>query len=200
MNTEQRQNAVFGAYDGVVSIVGFIFGLLIHHSPQSAIAIGGFGGAVSATVSMSTGVFEATDGPTLTRLNDAAIMALATVIGSSIPIWGFFVFDRTNALIAGGIGCGLAATWIGFEAQRRSWLHHGLQHSLGCHRSHPAHRQPHPCQRLGAPMSIFAILVFFAAFIVALVQTAKPWWLVPVLIAGGVALALLVTGSQVHVH
>jgi hypothetical protein len=48
MNNDQRQEAIFGAWDGVVSIVGFIFALLANHSPESAIAIGGFGGAIAA--------------------------------------------------------------------------------------------------------------------------------------------------------
>jgi len=55
MNKEQRQEAIFGAFDGVVSVIGFIFGLLIHKSPESAIAIGGLGGSIAAGISMGTG-------------------------------------------------------------------------------------------------------------------------------------------------
>lgn len=105
-------------YDGVVSIVGFIFGLLLHHSPQSAIAIGGFGGAISATVSMSSGIFECTEGSVRERLGEALIMAGATLTGSLVPVWGFFVFGKTASLIAGAIGCLVVASWIGFEKSK----------------------------------------------------------------------------------
>jgi hypothetical protein len=42
-------------------------------------------------------------------------MGLATLIGSAIPVWPFFVFGRVGALLAGGIGCLLVATWIGYQ-------------------------------------------------------------------------------------
>jgi VIT1/CCC1 family predicted Fe2+/Mn2+ transporter len=120
MNSEQRSTAVFGAFDGVVSIVGFVFGLLLHHSPMAAIAIGGLGGAISATVSMSVGTFESEDGAWHRRLINALFMAAATLLGSAVPIWPFFVFGRVNALIAGAIGSLLVASWIGFE-KRSGW-------------------------------------------------------------------------------
>ena len=115
MNQEERSQAIFGAFDGVVSIAGFIFGLLIHGSALGAIAIGGLGGAVSATISMSTGSFESAVGTLRHRLRDAVSMGVATLVGSMVPIWPFFAFQRTNALIAAGIGCLFVATWIGKE-------------------------------------------------------------------------------------
>lgn len=118
MNSEERAAAVFGAYDGVVSIIGFVFGLLLHRSPQSAIAIGALGGAVSATISMSSGTFESAEGTLRSRIGRAVAMGLATLIGSAVPVWPFFVFGRTGAVVAGAIGCLVVAGWIGYEKRR----------------------------------------------------------------------------------
>jgi len=119
MNPEQRSTAVFGAFDGVCSVIGFVFGLLLHHSPTAAIAIGGLGGAISATVSMSVGTFESEDGAWHRRLINALFMAAATLIGSAVPIWPYFLWSKTPALIAGAIGSLLVASWIGYEKHAR---------------------------------------------------------------------------------
>lgn len=113
MNSEQRQEKLFGIWDGTVSITGLIFGLLIHKSPESAIAVGGLGASISACVSMATGEFEKGDGPWHERLKVAMTMLIATLIGSLIPIWPFFVFSKPVALMAGGLGCASVAGWIG---------------------------------------------------------------------------------------
>jgi VIT1/CCC1 family predicted Fe2+/Mn2+ transporter len=115
MDDEQRTQAVFGMFDGVVSVVGFVFGLLIHHSPTAAVAVGGLGGAISATISMGTGTFEATEGTTRRKLRDAVAMGVATIIGSLVPVWPFWIFDRNTALGVGSAGCLLVAGWIGHE-------------------------------------------------------------------------------------
>ena len=61
MNKEQRQEAIFGAFDGVVSILGFVFGMAVHKSPEAAMAIGGLGGSISAGISMGVGEIEKGD-------------------------------------------------------------------------------------------------------------------------------------------
>jgi hypothetical protein len=49
-------------------------------------------------------------------------------------------------------------------------------------------------------MSIFALLLFIAAAVLAIVESRRAWW-VPVLIIAGIAIALIVTtGTQVTVH
>lgn len=118
MNAEQRQEAIFGAWDGVVSIAGFIFALLAHHSPQSAIAIGGFGGAIAAGVSMASGEFTKGSGPRGPRARTAGVMLLASLLGSLIPTWPFFLFDARVALLLAALGCVAVATWIGFEKRQ----------------------------------------------------------------------------------
>lgn len=118
MNATEREEAIFGAWDGTVSIVGFVFGLLVHHSPESAIAVGGLGGTVSACVSMATGEWEKGDGRYRRRFAVAATMFLATLCGSLIAVWPFFVFNESVALFVAGVGCVGVATWIGSMKRR----------------------------------------------------------------------------------
>jgi VIT1/CCC1 family predicted Fe2+/Mn2+ transporter len=118
MNNDQRQEAIFGAWDGVVSIVGFIFALLANHSPESAIAIGGFGGAIAAGVSMASGEFAKSSGPRAARARVALAMLLSTLVGSLVPIWPFFLFGPRVALFIAALGCVGVATWIGFEKRQ----------------------------------------------------------------------------------
>lgn len=115
MNKEQRQEAIFGAFDGVVSVIGFIFGLLLHHSTMASIAIGGLGGAIASGVSMGAGEFEKADTPLKRRLPLSAVMLVSTLIGSLVPVWPFFIFGRSVAMMYSAIGCLVVATWIGYE-------------------------------------------------------------------------------------
>ena len=115
MNPEERSEATFGLWDGTVSIVGFVFALLIHHSPTSSITIGGLGVAIGATVSMGTGAYESAIGPKPARIRNAATMGLATLIGTAIPVAPFFFLGRTPALLLGSAGCIAAAAWISWE-------------------------------------------------------------------------------------
>lgn len=115
MNKEQRQEAIFGSFDGVVSVTGFIFALLIHGSSESAIAIGGLGGAIAAAISMGTGEVEKGDEPWRARMPIGITMFLASMVGSLVPVWPFFIFSKPVALIAAAIGCLSVAGWIGYE-------------------------------------------------------------------------------------
>lgn len=48
-------------------------------------------------------------------------------------------------------------------------------------------------------MSIFALLILVAAFIIAVLEK-RSWW-VPALIIAGIAVAFVIThGTQVHLH
>lgn len=117
MNGERRQEAIFGAFDGVVSVIGFIFGLLVHHASHGAIAIGGLGGAIAAGVSMGTGELEKGDG-WIRRLPIGLTMLVATLVGSLVPVWPFFVFSSGPALAIAAIGCLCVATWIGYQKHK----------------------------------------------------------------------------------
>jgi VIT family len=115
MNREERQEAIFGAFDGVVSITGFVFGLLVHHSPESAIALGGLGGAIAAAVSMSVGEYEKHDGGWRQSLPVAGVMLGASLLGALVAIWPFLVFATPLAILVSAIGCLAVAAWIGYE-------------------------------------------------------------------------------------
>ena len=125
MNQEERSAAVFGSFDGVVSIVGFIFALLLSHSSNHLIALGALGGAISATVSMAAGEFESAVGKFWAKARGAISMGIATLLGSLVPVWGFFFFPRTIALWVAGVGSALVALWIGYEK------HKGVRGYLG---------------------------------------------------------------------
>jgi len=120
VNREQRQEAIFGAFDGVVSILGFMFGMAVHKSPEAAMAIGGLGGSVSAGISMGVGEIEKGDESWRARLPVGLAMFIATLIGSLVPVWPFFFFPMRLAGIIGGVGSLLVATWIGY-AKRAGW-------------------------------------------------------------------------------
>lgn len=120
MDKAQRKAAVFGSFDGLVGHTGLIFGLLLGHAPVMMIALGGLGGAISNTVSMGTGSYESEDGANSARYRNAITMGLATLVGTMTPVWPFFVFATTGALIAGSIGALAIATWIGYE-KHQGW-------------------------------------------------------------------------------
>jgi VIT1/CCC1 family predicted Fe2+/Mn2+ transporter len=124
MDATERADAIFGMFDGTVSIIGFIFGLLVHGSPESAIVVGGLGGAISATVSMGTGDYEESDGSTGYRLRRALTMGLFTMIGSMVPILPFVFLGKHAAILVAGVGCLLVAGWIGYEKRKgvRGWV------------------------------------------------------------------------------
>jgi VIT1/CCC1 family predicted Fe2+/Mn2+ transporter len=115
VDTEERADAVLGIFDGSVSIVGVVFGLLIHHAARGVIGVAALSGAVAATVSMSSGIYEAQEGTRRRKLRDAGVMGVSTLIGSLVPAWPFFVFGRAVAIAVGSVGCLLVACWIGWE-------------------------------------------------------------------------------------
>ncbi|MCL4446376.1 MAG: VIT1/CCC1 transporter family protein [Actinobacteria bacterium] len=118
LNSDERSEAIFGAFDGVVSVIGFVFGLLVHHSPASAIAVGGLGGAIAATISMTTGEYESREGSWKERIGGAGAMRVATFVGSLVPVWSFFIFNRNLALWLAAAGSIVIATWIGYEKHK----------------------------------------------------------------------------------
>ena len=118
MDTAEREDAIFGAFDGVVSVVGFLFGLLVHHASRQMVASGGLGGAIAATVSMSWGIYEAQDGLWHEKLRNAVAMGVSTFLGSFVLVLPFFLFARTTALLVSGGACLAVAGWIGWEKRR----------------------------------------------------------------------------------
>lgn len=118
MDQEERSAAVFGLFDGCVSIVGFVFALMLNGSDNKLIAIGALGGAISAMVSMGIGQFEASEGKLRHRILTAFAMAFTTLVGSMIPVWGFFFLPRTAALVVAGAGALAIAGIIGWAKHK----------------------------------------------------------------------------------
>lgn len=121
MNKEERTEAIFGAYDGVVSVVGFIFALLVVHASAHTIAIGGLGGAIAAAISMGTGEIEKGDESWTARLPIGFTMFCASLIGSLVPVLPFFFLSKSAALVAAGCGCLVVATAIGFMKRKGAY-------------------------------------------------------------------------------
>lgn len=115
MTSEQRQEAVFGAFDGVVSIVGVVVGLLLQHAMPSTIAVIGLAGGVAAAVSMGFGELAKSATSLLKRLPIGVAMFCASLVGALVPVWPFFVFSRSTAVLVGALGCFAVATGIGYE-------------------------------------------------------------------------------------
>lgn len=120
MDAEKRQEAIFGAFDGVVSIVGVIVGLLLQHVGPHIIAVTGFAGGIAAAVSMGFGELEKSAVSMWRRLPIGVAMFVASLTGALVPVWPFFVFSAPVAMIVALVGCLVVATWIGYE-KRQGW-------------------------------------------------------------------------------
>jgi VIT1/CCC1 family predicted Fe2+/Mn2+ transporter len=120
MDAEERSQAIFGAFDGTVSIIGLVFGLAVHGFTSLAIVVAGVSAAVSATVSMGSGLYECQEGPWRRRLQLALVMSAATACGSIAPVFPFLLFPIAPAAIAAALIALLVAVWIG-EQKGRGW-------------------------------------------------------------------------------
>lgn len=104
MTIETRRDeigrATFGSFDGVVSLVGVLAGLLVAHAAPTTVLTTAGGLAVAAAVGMGFGDYL---GGSTGRL--AAVMAVATFTGSLLPA-------LPVALIGGPAGYALAALLI----------------------------------------------------------------------------------------
>ncbi len=120
MASEKRQEALFGAFDGVVSIVGVVVGLLLQHSSHESIAVVGLAGGIAAAVSMGCGELAKSTASVWRRLPIAAAMFIASLTGALVPVWPFFIFPIHIAILVGVAGCLAVATWIGHQ-KRQGW-------------------------------------------------------------------------------
>ncbi len=91
---------------------------MLSHQSNHLIAIGALGGAISAMVSMALGQFETTEGKLHVRVGAAVAMAGATLVGSLVPVWGFFLFSRPTALAVAAAGSLAVAGLIGWAKHK----------------------------------------------------------------------------------
>jgi VIT1/CCC1 family predicted Fe2+/Mn2+ transporter len=104
------REAIFGSFDGMTSTLGVVAGLLATHAGASHILAGAIGIAVAATVGMGAGQYLSDDQRSLRK---AAVMALATLIGSVLPALPFIFGDTRACVIASIAITAVAAGVIG---------------------------------------------------------------------------------------
>jgi VIT1/CCC1 family predicted Fe2+/Mn2+ transporter len=85
--------AIFGSFDGVVSVIGVIVALLARPSPIIVEAAVGL--AAASAIGMAAGEYLGDDTRNLRR---ALVMGLATVIGTMAPVVPFMVLDKRLAI------------------------------------------------------------------------------------------------------
>lgn len=81
MTPDDRQQAVFGGFDGICSLMGFILYLALEHGAATALA-GALAGAIGAALSMGTGEYLS---DRRARLRPAVAMGLSTLACSIAP-------------------------------------------------------------------------------------------------------------------
>jgi VIT1/CCC1 family predicted Fe2+/Mn2+ transporter len=110
--TADLREAIFGSFDGMTSTLGVVAGLLATHTNAPRILAGAIGIAVAATVGMGAGQYLSEDRHNRS-LRKAAIMALATLIGSVLPALPFIFGNSTANVIASIAITAAAAAVIG---------------------------------------------------------------------------------------
>jgi hypothetical protein len=104
------REAIFGSFDGMTSTLGVVAGLLATNSSARHIVAAAIGIAVAATVGMGAGQYLS-DGQRNVR--KAAVMALATLVGSALPAIPFAFGSSLACVLASAAITLLAAGVIG---------------------------------------------------------------------------------------
>lgn len=83
MSRADREQAVFGGFDGLTGCVGVVAALAATGTAASAVLVAAVGLAVAATVSMAAGEYLSDPAASVRR---AAVMGGATLVGSLVPV------------------------------------------------------------------------------------------------------------------
>lgn len=112
MDQSQRSEAIFGVFDGLVSVSGVIIGLL--SAANGTLLSGAIGLAAASTVSMAAGEYL---GDPERNVGRSAVMAVGTAVGTVSPIIPFVFLDRVPAVVVavavGLIFCSIIAWYRG---------------------------------------------------------------------------------------
>ena len=108
MDKADRAEAVFGAFDGLVSIIGVVFALLVGGATSTIVPVAA-GGAAAATVSMGSGDWLANGSP-----RRAVVMGFSTFVGSLLPALPFMFMQKTPAICTSVVLCTIAGAGIGW--------------------------------------------------------------------------------------
>ena len=73
--------AVFGGFDGLVSVLGVLTGMLIQHAARPTLIAAVVGGAICATLSMGAGQWLSDR-----RTSTALVMGAGTAVGTVLPL------------------------------------------------------------------------------------------------------------------
>jgi VIT1/CCC1 family predicted Fe2+/Mn2+ transporter len=94
MTREDISQAIFGSFDGVVSVIGVIVALLA--GPTAIMVDAAIGLAAASAVGMAAGEYL---GDHARSLRKAAVMGLATIVGTLCPIVPFIVLPKKSAIV-----------------------------------------------------------------------------------------------------
>jgi VIT1/CCC1 family predicted Fe2+/Mn2+ transporter len=86
--------AIFGSFDGVVSVIGVMVALLARPTP--IIVEAAIGLAAASAVGMAAGEYL---GDATRNLRRAAVMGVATVVGTLCPVVPFMVLAKDAAIV-----------------------------------------------------------------------------------------------------
>jgi VIT1/CCC1 family predicted Fe2+/Mn2+ transporter len=91
---EDLSQAIFGSFDGVVSVIGIMVALLARPTPiiiEAAIGL-----AAASAVGMAAGEYLGDDGRSLRK---ALVMGAATIVGTLCPVVPFMVLAKDAAIV-----------------------------------------------------------------------------------------------------
>ena len=94
MTRDDISQAIFGSFDGVISVIGVIVALLARPTP--IIVDAAIGLAVASAVGMAAGEYLGDDTRNLRR---AFVMGLATIVGTMCPVVPFMIFAKDLAMV-----------------------------------------------------------------------------------------------------
>ena len=104
MTSDDLATAIFGAWDGCISVLALLIAARGSHLP--ALQAAGVGCAVGGTFSMATGQYEEMTGTTAQRLRLSLIMGVFTLLGGLLPA-AWFLFAAKPVAYVGA----LLAAW-----------------------------------------------------------------------------------------
>lgn len=110
LEAELWSESVFGTFDGLVSVIGVIIGLLAETT--TTIVLAAVGLAVASACGMAAGEWLS-DNKDRGATHRAAVMGAATALGTMIPASPFFLFSKHVAVVTAAILAFCLAVGIG---------------------------------------------------------------------------------------
>jgi VIT1/CCC1 family predicted Fe2+/Mn2+ transporter len=98
MTRDDVSQAIFGSFDGVVSVIGIMVALLARPTPILVDAAIGL--AAASAVGMAAGEYL---GDRERSLRKASVMGLATIVGTLCPVVPFMLLPREPAMVGSAV-------------------------------------------------------------------------------------------------